>query len=364
MAQRKQLTWAELRVGVFVLAGLFILMIAIFYVTGASFLGPKYKLITYLPEVDGLNTGAPVALDGVEIGNVQSITLTPHPTSRDQSITLVLRIDSKYKDQIRLDPSDPTKSSSASLVTQGLLGDRYVSITRGLSGSEIPPGGVVPGIEEAAMKQMVERGADLMENLGALTTDIHAIVDQVQKGRGTIGKLLADQELYNHLNATAAKFDAMASNVQAGQGTLGKLVTSDELYTKVNSTVGNLNDVVGAVKDQKGTIGKLVYDPAAYDSIKGLADKGNALLGDVRDGKGTLGKLATDDTLFTNLKDASANVRDASAKLNSNQGTMGKFFSDPALYDNMTGLTGDLRLLIGDFRQNPKKFLHIKIGIF
>lgn len=364
MAQRKQLTWAELRVGVFVLAGLFILMIAIFYVTGASFLGPKYKLITYLPEVDGLNSGAPVALDGVEIGNVQSITLTPHPTSRDQSITLVLRIDSKYKDQIRLDPSDPAKSSSASLVTQGLLGDRYVSITRGLSGSEIPPGGVVPGTEEAAMKEMVERGADLMENLGALTTDIHAIVEQVQKGRGTIGKLLDDPELYNHLNATAAKFDAMASNVQAGQGTLGKLVASDELYTKVNSTVGNLNDVVGAVKDQKGTIGKLVYDPAAYDSIKGLAEKGNALLGDVREGKGTLGKLATDDTLFTNMKDASANVRDASAKLNSNQGTMGKLFTDPALYDNMTGLTGDLRLLVGDFRQNPKKFLHIKIGLF
>lgn len=364
MAQRKQLTWAELRVGVFVLAGLFILMIAIFYVTGASFLGPKYKLITYLPEVDGLNSGAPVALDGVEIGNVQSITLTPHPTSRDQSITLVLRIDSKYKDQIRLDPSDPAKSSSASLVTQGLLGDRYVSITRGLSGSEIPPGGVVPGTEEAAMKEMVERGADLMENLGALTTDIHAIVEQVQKGRGTIGKLLDDPELYNHLNATAAKFDAMASNVQAGQGTLGKLVASDELYTKVSSTVGNLNDVVGAVKDQKGTIGKLVYDPAAYDSIKGLAEKGNALLGDVREGKGTLGKLATDDTLFTNLKDASANVRDASAKLNSNQGTMGKFFTDPALYDNMTGLTGDLRSLVSDFRQNPKKFLHIKVGLF
>ncbi len=194
MAQRKQLTWAELRVGVFVLAGLFILMIAIFYVTGASFLGPKYKLITYLPEVDGLNTGAPVALDGVEIGNVQSITLTPHPTSRDQSITLVLRIDSKYKDQIRLDPSDPTKSSSASLVTQGLLGDRYVSITRGLSGSEIPPGGVVPGTEEAAMKEMVERGADLMENLGALTTDIHAIVDQVQMVvKLRIGQQLADR---------------------------------------------------------------------------------------------------------------------------------------------------------------------------
>jgi phospholipid/cholesterol/gamma-HCH transport system substrate-binding protein len=364
MAQRKQLTWTELRVGVFVLAGLFIVMVAIFYVTGGNIWGPKYRLVTYLPEVDDLNAGAVVALDGVPVGNVQGISLTPHPTSRDQSVTLVLRIDKRYQDQIRVDPSDPSKSSTASLVTEGLLGNRYVTITRGLSGIPVQANGVVPGTEEAAVKQMVERGADLMQNLGALTNDIRDVVTQVQKGKGTIGKLLSDPEMYNHLNSAAGRLDTVASNIQAGQGTLGKLVTSDELYTKVNSTIDKADDVIGAVRDQKGTIGKLVYDPSAYDSIKGLAEKGNALLGDVREGKGTLGKLTTDDTLFTNLRDASANVRDATAKMNSNQGTMGKMFTDPALYDNMTGLTGDLRSLVGDFRQNPKRFLHIKIGLF
>jgi phospholipid/cholesterol/gamma-HCH transport system substrate-binding protein len=364
MAQRKQLTWTELRVGVFVLAGLFILMVAIFYVTGGSFLGPKYRLITYLPEVDGLNTGAPVTLDGLEIGNVQSISLTKTPKSRDESITLVLRIDKHFQDQIRVDSSDPTKSSTASLVTQGLLGDRYVSITRGLSGNVIQAGGVIPGTEEAAVKQMVERGADLMQNLGQLSDDIRDVITQVQKGKGTIGKLLNDPDMYNHLDSTAQKLDTVASSIQSGQGTLGKLVSSDEMYTKVNSTIANLNDVIGAVKEQKGTIGKLVYDPSAYDNIKGFAQNGNALLSDVRAGKGSLGKLATDDTLFTNLRDASANVRDATAKMNSNQGTMGKFFTDPALYDNMTGLTGDLRSLVGDFRRDPKKFLHIKVGLF
>ena len=60
MAQRKQLTWAELRVGLFVLAGLALIAVGIFYVTGAGFLGPKYRLYTYLPEVEGLGTGAPV----------------------------------------------------------------------------------------------------------------------------------------------------------------------------------------------------------------------------------------------------------------------------------------------------------------
>jgi hypothetical protein len=50
--------------------------------------------------------------------------------------------------------------------------------------------------------------------------------------------------------------------------------------------------------------------------------------------------------------------------LNDNTTTVGKLFSDPKLYDGLTGLTGDLRLLVGEFRQNPKKFLRIKIAAF
>jgi phospholipid/cholesterol/gamma-HCH transport system substrate-binding protein len=91
---------------------------------------------------------------------------------------------------------------------------------------------------------------------------------------------------------------------------------------------------------------------------------GNALLTDVRAGKGSLGKLATDDALYNNLRESSQNIANASAKLNDNTTTVGKLFSDPKLYDSLTGLTGDMRLLIGEFRQNPKKFLHIKVTIF
>jgi phospholipid/cholesterol/gamma-HCH transport system substrate-binding protein len=58
------------------------------------------------------------------------------------------------------------------------------------------------------------------------------------------------------------------------------------------------------------------------------------------------------------------NLSSATAKLNSNETTAGKFFTDPKLYDNISGLTGDMRLLIGDFRKDPKKFLHVKFAIF
>ena len=60
MAQRRQLTWTELRVGLFVLVALFVLGVGIFYVTGPGFLGPKYELRTYFPEVAGVTNGAPV----------------------------------------------------------------------------------------------------------------------------------------------------------------------------------------------------------------------------------------------------------------------------------------------------------------
>jgi len=74
--------------------------------------------------------------------------------------------------------------------------------------------------------------------------------------------------------------------------------------------------------------------------------------------------LATDETLYNKLRDTSNNLAEATSKLNQNNNTAGKLFSDPQLYDNLTGVTGDMRQLIGDFRQNPKKFLTIKLNLF
>lgn len=357
MAQRKQLTWSELRVGVFVLVGLVILGAAILYVTGAGFLGPKYRLKTYLPEVQGLQAGAPVNLDGVQVGNVTGVRLTPRPQKRTENVTIELQIEKKYQHDIRTD-------SVATLGTEGLLGNRYVNITRGITGTVIPENGVVAGQPEQGINAMVERGTVLMENLTKLSDDLRSTVGKIQNGNGTIGKLMNDPALYNHLNDTVTKLDAIATSVQRGRGTIGKLVSSDDLYKRVDASAAHIEDVTAALKSQKGTLGKLIYDSNAYNNINGMARNANALLGNIRQGKGTLGKLATDDQLYVNLRDASANVRDVTGKLDNGQGTMGKFFTDPQLYDNLTGLTGDMRVLMNDFRKNPKKFLRIKLGIF
>jgi phospholipid/cholesterol/gamma-HCH transport system substrate-binding protein len=361
MAQRKQITWSELRVGLFVLVGLLILAIGIFYVTGSNFIGPKYRLKTFLPEVSGLATGAPVRLDGVDIGNVEAIRLVPRvpgkPPERMRNIEVVMRLDRRYQSDILTD-------STASLVTEGLLGNRYVTITRGYTGVPLKEGQVVTGTEEKAIKEVVERSADVLANLKALSEEVQDIIADVHAGRGNLGKLLTDESAYNHLNSILAKGDQIAGNLQSGQGTVGKLLMTDELYTKADKGLDNLNSIISDVKAQKGTIGKLLYDPSLYDQAKAALENGNNIMGDIRAGKGTLGKLATDETLYNKVRDTSSNLAEATSKLNQNSNTAGKLFTDPQLYDNLAALSKDMREFIVEFRKNPKKYLTIKLSFF
>ncbi|PYT79411.1 MAG: hypothetical protein DMG40_16245 [Acidobacteria bacterium] len=363
MPQRRQLTWTELRVGLFVLVGLSVLAAGIFYVTsvGGGPLSPKYRLKTYLPEVSGLVDGAGVKVDGVEVGNVESIRFMPRtagkPVDRNKNIEVLMRVSRNYQSDILTD-------SVASLRTEGLLGNRYVTISRGLTGTQVPDNGVIPGTEEKAMSEVVERSADVLGNLQALSTDVRDMIAGVQQGRGSLGKMLTDDQAYNHMRDMLAKGDAMMTSIRDGQGTLGRLVASDELYSKIDKGADNMNVMLADVRAGKGTLGKLIYDPTLYDQAKEAMTNGNTMIKDAREGKGSLGKFITDDTLYDKLRETSANFASASAKLNDNTTTAGKMFTDPKLYDNLAGLTGDMRLLIGDFRQNPKKFLRIKVAMF
>jgi phospholipid/cholesterol/gamma-HCH transport system substrate-binding protein len=354
MPRSKQLTWSELRVGLFVLVGLLILAVAIFYVTGAGVWGPKYRLNTFLPETAGLATGAPVRLDGFEIGNVERITLVPRvngkPPEKMHNIEVGMRLDKRYQDDILTD-------SVATLVTEGLLGNRYVNIVRGYTGLPLKDGQSVQGGQEKSMSDVMESSADVLSQVQALMLDVKA-------GKGTLGKLLTDESVYNHLNSVLTKGDQIASTVQAGQGTLGRLVMKNEMADKVESTVDHLNGIMDDLKAQKGTLGKLLYDPTLYDQAKQALSNGNTMMGDIRAGKGTIGKLYTDDTLYNKLRDTSTNLSEATSKLNKNNNTAGKLFNDPELYDNLTGLSGDMRTLIAEFRKNPKKFLSIKLTFF
>ncbi len=359
MPQRKQLAWSELRVGIFVVVGVLLVAVAIFYVTSSSgAFSPKYNLTTYMPDVDGLNEGAPVSLDGIQVGSVDKIRVNPQTNGdKNRSIEIVMRIRRQYDKSIRTD-------SKASMVTAGVLGDRYVNITRGFTGVALQPNQEIPAERGKDIRDIEEMGATLTEHLNDVVTQVQGMIGDVRAGKGTLGQLITDPTIANHITRTADNLDKLIAGVQGGEGTLGKLVVSDEFYNRANSVVGRADDIFAAVQQQKGSIGKFIYDPTLHDEATKFLNNGNGLISDARGGKGTLGKLITDDSLFKKYGDIGTNLSSVTHKLDGNEGTLGKFFNDPQLYDNLTGLTGDMRLLMKDFRQDPKKFLRVKFAIF
>src|SRR5437763_7437522 len=157
-----------------------------------------------------------------------------------------MRVDRRFQSDILTD-------SVASPRTEGLLGSRYVTITRGFTGAPIPDNGVIPGSEEKAMAEVVERSAEVLGNLSALSTDVRELVAGVQEGRGSLGKMLTDDQAYNHLNGLLAKGDAMMTGIRDGQGTLGKLVASDDLDAKVDKGMDDVDVMLADTRAAKVT---------------------------------------------------------------------------------------------------------------
>src|SRR5208337_3727689 len=109
------------------------------------------------------------------------------PPDKMHNIEIGMRLDRKYQSDILTD-------SMATLVTEGLLGNRYVNIQRGFSGVPLKDGQAVPGGEEKAIREVVEGSADVLANLKALSEEIQELIAGVQKGKGTLGKLLTDEQ--------------------------------------------------------------------------------------------------------------------------------------------------------------------------
>src|SRR5215472_16497073 len=162
MAQRRSLAWTELRVGILVITSFALLALAIFYISGQSgFFVPKYTITAYFQNANNLRNGAEVSLEGVTIGNVDSVTISKQPDP-NKAVEAALRLDSRYKNIIRSD-------SRVTISTIGLLGDSKVDITRGTeAGTVIEDGGTIQGSEEGDVRRIVQGANDVLANFQVL----------------------------------------------------------------------------------------------------------------------------------------------------------------------------------------------------
>ena len=336
---------------------LVILGVLIFLLTGTERpFTKRVTVYTFMEDSAALTKNSAVRLNGIQVGKVSNIALSGSNDPR-RVIRMDLQIEDRYLSDIPVD-------SMAGIGAENLLGTKFINIKKGLSTTTIKPGGEIKARDTSNFDDVIEQGNALLVQLQSILKRVDAIVAQVELGKGSIGKLLVDEELYKRLVSTVSEVQQLTEALNSDKGTIGKLVYHDDLYNDVKGSVARIDTLLDGLQQGQGTAGKLLKDPAMYDDAhKTILDIRRMLAG-IEAGQGTVGKLLKSDDLHNQIKSTLAKVDLMIDKLNSGQGTIGQLLVNQSLYDSLEGTSRELNGLLKDFRANPKKFLHIKLGLF
>jgi phospholipid/cholesterol/gamma-HCH transport system substrate-binding protein len=334
-----------------------VLSVLLFLMTGAQNpFAETATLYTYLGDSAAMTEGSGVRLNGIHIGKIKAIEFTGDKDN-DRAIRMALVIERQYLARI---PDDSLLTFGA----ENVLGSKFINIKMGSSRTPIKDGGTLKAKDEKDFLEMVQSAMPLFDNLQSILKRIDKVVGQVEAGEGSIGKLLANDEIYQRANNVMKNAEQITEAIASGKGTVGKLLNDDSLHQEIEQTLKRIDAVIAGIERGEGTAGKLLKDASLFDELKKTVTEVKGIASDLNAGKGTAGKLLKDEALHNRLLASIDKINSTIDRLNAGQGTLGQLMVNPALYENLTGTSEELRAMMKDFRANPKKFLTIQLKLF
>ena len=334
----------NLRVGLFLVAGLLLAALAIFAVGEKSGLFEgKTTIYVHFADINGLVEGASVRLAGLDVGTVSQIEFSERLDQRKARIALSIK--SRYMKRIRRD-------SSAFIDSKGLLGDKIINITLGSATSpELPDSGTLTtraslsmellatNLEDAiasvtqvtkttdtAIKELVT--AQVRQDVGRIVASTANIIEHVERGDGLAHRVLYDPEYGQQVDAiladtrtTLAKLDSAVMRidrtiaaVEHGDGMLHELLYGEggkATMAELRDAATELAVLVREVREGDGLLHGLIFEPKNAQALAELnqaATRMNRIIGEIDKGHGTLGGLVVDPTVYEDLKGVLGNV--------------------------------------------------------
>ena len=359
MPSQKQLKWSQLKVGMTVIAACLTLGVLLILMSGTSGYFTRHIVLkAYFDNAQGLRVGAPVRLSGVDIGNVTNITIVNTKDKQLTPVEVTMKVITKYDYGMRRD-------SMISLETAGVLGETYLDIDSSQAvGTPVHDGDSLPTQVHPDFNQVVRASQSTLQNMDALLKRADRILAFAESGKGSLGKLIYDPTLYNRFSVTVADFQKIVEEVGNGQGSLGALISRTDAYDKFTATLDKMNALIDDLQQGKGTAGKFLKDPSLYNNANDTIANIKKVTEDINAGKGTLGKLTKDDELAKKLDTTLTKLSQLTSELEAGQGSAGKLFKDDTLYNNANEMLVETKGLVKAIRENPKKYLSIKLHVF
>lgn len=290
---RREIT-IEILVGLFMFTVLIALGIFTIVLSRENLLRDAYPYEFVFTEVGGLREGDNVYLRGMNVGRVKQTSLEGSQVHVYVTLDVPIKLRYGYKIDV---------------VDASMLGGKYLKIYEGPEDA--------PALGEN-VTILGSKPVDMIQELGKAVNGLQSMIEGVEQGEGTLGKLLRDDAMYNNM-------------VEISDG---------------------LKSVVARIEQGKGTVGKLINDPAVYDDAAALVSNLREISERLAAGEGTLGKLMSEDAaLYDDVSATMVSVRSIAETIDAGEGTLGKLVRDAKLYDETTSLVEDVRAAVDDLRE-------------
>ena len=345
MPRTRSIAWSEIKLGIVGVVAIVLVVLIILALSGeGGFAWQRYPLKTRFRDAAGLKQGAVVRLSGKEVGTVTAVEFS------GAELDVAIEVRKEVRNLI-------TSDSVASIGSLSLLGESMVEIRAATTGTPLADWQYVKSGTGSGLSDLQGRVSTSLENVDRLITDLRA-------GRGTMGKLLTDDAVYNELQQFVESAAAVTQELNQGRGTLGALVKDPAAYQSLKTSLENLQTMTARINKGEGSLGRLLNDESVAKSLSSTTANLDQITTKLKGGEGTAGRLLTDRELYDRLNSTAGRVDQIVANLNAGQGTAGQLLRDRELYENMNRAVGELRALLADIRKDPKKFLRVSVSIF
>lgn len=338
MPSARQVNWAKFRATAVIVAALLILGTLSFLLTGGTLLEPKVQIYLYLPDATGVSPGSPVRVDGIGVGKVTLVELSgSNEPNRVVKVTMNVGRD-------RL-PSI-TDDSTAETTSDTIIGDKFVDVTSGASARHLMAGG------ELHFKS----SGDLMQRLDIAQFQqqmhlIELVLDDIEQGKGPLGAFIQGDTIYNDLRNRITQLQRGIHVAADTTTAVGEALYTDALYRKLIEPLRQLDESLARLQSGQGTGGALLRDTRQYEQARAQVADLRRSIASLHGAEMMTSPRAYDDW----TRQASALIRQV------DEFNAGPMLTNSAVYDNLQGMAREFQTTTREFRQNPQKFLRIKL---
>ena len=323
------------------LVALTILFTLVYLLTGGGLLKTKGTLRSYFEDSGGLERGAVILLQGVKIGKVASVGFSGL-TDAKRTIEVVMSIESRHLARI---PSD----SRSEIATENVLGDKHIVIDPGKSATPVQDNAVLANKPATNVYIRID-----ITTFTAQLRAVDAVLKDIQEGKGGIGQFVMTDKLYRDLITGVKQVGTQLESAVSTEKTVGGLLYSRDLYENLSGSLQRLDAGLAQIQAGRGPTGRLMRDSAGYDDLR-------AKVADLHRQVNEIGEMPflKSDTLYqTWNRNLSELIR---AVDNFNAAAL---LNDVQLYESLLGATMEMGRNVKDLRENPKKFLRMRMKIF